>query len=269
MALWFKLSASYYLDPAVAALDDAGEVLFARSIAYAKTAGTSGFVPDAVIPGLVRRSASARSLAAQLEAHGLWVREGSGVLAGWQIAAYDRWQSEADELEQRRRVDADRQRRSRMSRDASRDASRDMSRDMSRDVTGVEVEVEGDLESSTNSQGRARPRTPARGTRIDPGWTPDPGLLAWAADKGYPDGWVTAETEQFQDYWLGNGKTKIDWAATWRKWINTSASRLIASGRPPPGQPKPSTTDQRVGVALALAAKYAAMEDPQPALEAR
>jgi hypothetical protein len=65
------------------------------------------------------------------------------------------------------------------------------------------------------------------------------------------------ETAKFVDYWRGKSgqaATKKDWAATWRNWMRkaneSQPSNVVAIRRP-------STTDQRVAVALELAAKYA------------
>lgn len=45
-------------------------------------------------------------------------------------------------------------------------------------------------------------------------------MRAWASAKldATPQQLATA-TEGFIDYWLGEGKTKVDWPATWRGWM--------------------------------------------------
>ena len=41
----------------------------------------------------------------------------------------------------------------------------------------------------------------------------------WAETEGLTGEEILREAEKFRDYWLGNGKTKVDWEATWRNWI--------------------------------------------------
>jgi hypothetical protein len=35
---------------------------------------------------------------------------------------------------------------------------------------------------------------------------------------------MAAEADKFRDYWIGEGKTKSDWTATWRNWVRRSWS---------------------------------------------
>ena len=117
MADWAKLTTDYYLDAAVAALDDASEVLFTRGIAYAGQQETGGYVPAAVLPALIRRytPARARKATAQLVDARLWMV----VDGGWQIRSWERIQEHLDALAERRRADRERQARRRaLSRDS-------------------------------------------------------------------------------------------------------------------------------------------------------
>lgn len=41
----------------------------------------------------------------------------------------------------------------------------------------------------------------------------------WAETEGMAGDDILRESSKFKDYWLGNGKTKVDWEATWRNWI--------------------------------------------------
>jgi hypothetical protein len=104
---------------------------------------------------------------------------------------------------------------------------------------------------------------------------PDEKMRAWFDENNLAnviDG--PTEHEKFMDYFRaapGIKGRKTDWPATWRNWMRNAAERadrrpgtalmMPPSGRPnaldPMGVPyKPSTTDQRVGQAMALAAKY-------------
>ncbi len=117
---WVKLATDYFLDPCVADLDDAAEVMFIRGLSYAGGAETHGKVPRSILLTLGRKRHAAS--AKQLVAAGLWTE----VEGGWQIARWDDWQSELEALVKRRSNDRDRQARHRA---ASRERSRGPSRD--------------------------------------------------------------------------------------------------------------------------------------------
>lgn len=80
--------------------------------------------------------------------------------------------------------------------------------------------------------------SPRRGTRLGLDWQLPPDWRQWArlnfahAD----DAMVTAEAEQFRDFWIaktGAGATKLDWQATWRNWCRNSKTLARApSPRP-------------------------------------
>lgn len=55
-------------------------------------------------------------------------------------------------------------------------------------------------------------------TPIPTPWSCTPEMEHWATTAllGFDWRW---ETQTFEDYWLSNGKTKIDWVATWRNWM--------------------------------------------------
>lgn len=77
-----------------------------------------------------------------------------------------------------------------------------------------------------------------------------------------------AEHENFCDYWrakAGADARKIDWTATWRRWMRTAGSRASRNGSYPaaPGAPYRSTTDMKVQQTLNLAEKYRQMEESQ------
>lgn len=70
---------------------------------------------------------------------------------------------------------------------------------------------------------------PSRGTRIDPSWTPSDADRLLARQEGFSDGEIYREALRFRDYWTGRagaGGVKLDWAATWRNWVRTSAEKL-------------------------------------------
>jgi hypothetical protein len=129
---WVKLSARYYLDAAVANLDDAAEVMFTRGLAYAGGQEQGGAIPDGVLPGLCRKRRYEASVQA-LVAAGLWRR----VRGGYEITRWDEWQSELEAIARRRSADRDRKRREREREKAQAEA---LSRDMSEDSPHTEKE---------------------------------------------------------------------------------------------------------------------------------
>lgn len=89
-------------------------------------------------------------------------------------------------------------------------------------------------------QGRGAPHAPEpsitiiqkqkeRASRLPDDWNPDPSLVEWA-EKERPDIDVRHETDCFRDYWIANGKPKLDWSATYRNWIRRA--RPMAGTKP-------------------------------------
>jgi uncharacterized protein YdaU (DUF1376 family) len=72
--------------------------------------------------------------------------------------------------------------------------------------------------------GRAEPRSPKKGTRLEASWVPSKEGLAMAVEK-LGEARAKEEIEKFRDYWTartGAGATKLDWAATWRNWVRNA-----------------------------------------------
>jgi len=131
---WVKLSARYYLDPAIANLNDAAEVMFTRALAYAGGQEQGGFIPAGVLPGLCRQRRYEASVQA-LVAAGLW-RPARG---GYKITRWEEWQSELEAIASRRSADRDRKRRER---ERKKEQAEALSRDMSTDSPHTEKEKE-------------------------------------------------------------------------------------------------------------------------------
>lgn len=101
-----------------------------------------------------------------------------------------------------------------------------------------------------------------RATRIPDDFQPDQSMREWFTSENLhtvianPRG----EHEDFCDYWrakAGADARKIDWPATWRRWMRTAAKRASqGGGYQAAAVYKPSTTDQRISQGQALAAKY-------------
>lgn len=223
---WVKLSARYYLDPAIASLDDAAEVMFTRALAYAGDQETHGFIPAGMLPALCRRRRY-ETCAEALVACGL-LQPARG---GFQITRWEEWQSELEALVARRSADRDRKRRERQRASTAEDSQvKDTSRDTSRDVSGPIERRERD-NNPPHPSGASPPRK--RGTRLPGGFRITQTLADWA-QQNVPDVSTEAETERFRDYWrakAGRDACKLDWDATWRNWMRRAAEQQAPRGR--------------------------------------
>ena len=87
--LWVKLSVDYLDDPKILRVGMDGELLFIRSLAYAKKRN-DGFIPEAVLPriGFGFDQTQLANIANRLEAEGLW----QATENGWTITAWSVWQ---------------------------------------------------------------------------------------------------------------------------------------------------------------------------------
>ena len=106
----------------------------------------------------------------------------------------------------------------------------------SRPEVEVEVEVEVDKSSSKalvvanapplaleSPEANPKAKTKARATRLPDGWTLPDDWKAWAVAAYHMDPQkVVRISLDFRDYWhakSGKDSTKLDWLATWRRWI--------------------------------------------------
>ncbi len=98
------------------------------------------------------------------------------------------------------------------------------------------------------------PGARARGSRLPADWKPDEATRAWTLER-ISTSVAAHELEKFRNYWhakAGRDATKVDWPAVWRNWVlNCPQSRA---------GPASSTTNDRVGQGLALAAQLRAQE---------
>lgn len=233
---WVKLGTRYYLDPAVASLPDADtELLFVRSLAYAGAEETGGFIPEVIVPSLIRRRRYGAAVEA-LVARSLWVPStGDRGQPGYRITRWEDWQEELDALARRRANDRERKRKQRQTERESvqvSDMSRDMSAGQSRDChTPIEREEERDNPQKTSSSSGAR----TRATRIPGDFAVTAEMVAWARQEApHVDG--RRETERFTDYWrsaAGAKARKTDWVATWRNWMRRAEDDLAVRPQQP------------------------------------
>jgi hypothetical protein len=67
-----------------------------------------------------------------------------------------------------------------------------------------------------------------RGRRLPEGWLPSSSAVSFALERGLSPAEIEVETEKFRNYWTakaGQGAIKLDWEATWRNWIISTAER--------------------------------------------
>lgn len=253
---WVKLGTRYYLDPAVASLPDADtELLFVRGLAYAGAEETGGFIPEVIVASLIRRRRYGAAVEA-LVARSLWIPcTGDRGQPGYRISRWGDWQEELDSLARRRANDRERKRRQRQ---AGREPAQEeeMSRDMSADSPVTcpppkerEVEVDKDPpplapSSRVPPEGRKRPAT---ATRLPPGFTVTPDMVAWAREH-VPKVDGRRQTEMFRDHWnsaSGARARKVDWTAAWRNWMRKADDDI---GRQQNGGSRQSRTQEIAGL---------------------
>lgn len=95
------------------------------------------------------------------------------------------------------------------------------------------------LSTSKNLKSRERQN---RGTRIAADWSPCDAGRAFAKQEGFSDFEIGRETNKFRDHWIaeaGSKGVKLDWPATWRKWVRRSAEW---AGKAPPSGSNASTS---------------------------
>jgi hypothetical protein len=89
------------------------------------------------------------------------------------------------------------------------------------------------------------------GTRLPDNFTPSPEMFDWFR-KNCPHVDGKTEHAQFCDYWLakpGKDGRKLDWPATWRRWMRTAEERSGPRTRGTPSAPQ-STTAERAQQAI-------------------
>jgi len=82
------------------------------------------------------------------------------------------------------------------------------------------------------------------GTRLPDDFTVTPEMVTWFREHcPHVDG--KRETDQFTDYWQskpGKEGRKLDWAATWRRWMRTAEERSGPRARGTPSEPASKST---------------------------
>jgi hypothetical protein len=94
-------------------------------------------------------------------------------------------------------------------------------------------------EGKEGKEGEEGKKETARGTRLPSDWVlPDEWREFAKAEKRWSDSDVSAEANQFRDYWValsGSKAVKSDWLATWRNWVRRSNRKANAASNPMAG----------------------------------
>ena len=124
-----------------------------------------------------------------------------------------------------------------------RNGSKDQGEDQDQDLLATAAAIASAIESMLVFMlcpVTAKPKTPAKGTRLPNDWTLPDDWLTDANEAGLTAGAAKNEAAKFRDYWCalpGAKAVKLDWRATWRNWCRAAAARSV---RP---QGKPSKHD--------------------------
>lgn len=128
---------------------------------------------------------------------------------------------------------------------------------------GTQLQLVGGSEATADKSAAGRRQRKPRTFMTEDWLPPKEAADTIAAELGVTRQQLAAWLPEFRDYWIGEGKSKADWVATWRNRMRERAAR----GDTLPGRPGGTTgtprTTQRVQSALALAEKYDAMEAGQ------
>ncbi|KUL93461.1 hypothetical protein DK26_23365 [Bosea sp. WAO] len=118
--------------------------------------------------------------------------------------------------------------------------------------------IEQALDAAEGIERGAKPkrasRKDAKATRLPSDWWPDDELRAFAVSELGSNGAARRETQQFVDYWIaepGAKGCKLDWPATYRRWIRTAAQRQGRRGGDQ-GVPAPARQNGSDGLIEAL-----------------
>lgn len=106
---YVPLDVNYARDRAIAAAGEEAELLYVRALAYCKHTYSDGFVPDFDIDEVAKRLKKVPARIAALVREGLW----TAVDGGWVVRNWSRWNESTDELKAKRERDAERQRKRR------------------------------------------------------------------------------------------------------------------------------------------------------------
>jgi hypothetical protein len=242
---YVPLSVGYRESDRMLGVEPLAELLFVRSLAFAKEKFLDGFIRNrqaAVLAHDLEATYGAHvdTLVGQLVRVGLWCE----VVGGWVIEGWDDWNtldaSLAGTLGNHERwhvrrgvIEADCPHCDRPESGASRPdiAPHRVATDATVGSIAINTDQCNTDQCTSEGAAKAAPATKPRKRRTtlpdDFAVTDD--LRAWAAAKSFPFD-LDRETEQFLEHHRAKGTLMLDWRAAWRKWMGKSAE--YAAERP-------------------------------------
>lgn len=240
------LHVHYRRDRAIRAAGANAELLFLRSLAFARANRTDGLVEDFDLDELGTGLPCAEDDALTLVRVGLWVPSGSG----WLIRSWEKWNpanaSESGTFGNHKRWHLDRglvalncphcpQEPSESS-PPNRPDDRPESPPIIGAISGGIAEREGEeREKREEEEGEERVASQAkRAHKLPTDWMPRPETVT-AIRAELPNVDLAGEHRKFSDHFTANGKPMKDWDAAWRNWMR----------RAPQYAPRPGRQDER------------------------
>jgi hypothetical protein len=257
---WFNVDDGFAFHRKTVRAGNAAAGLWVRAGSWCAKELTDGFVPDHMVPTMGTAKQAERLVEA-----GLWVRDDAR--GGFQFHQYaDDGRNLTREVVLKKREQAAEKKRKQREGNGQKSENAQVGESRPGGTSGgVPEGVPGGVNvppplpsppSSPNGEepslrsGETRERAASskkRGTRIPDDFAPTPAMAEWARQETPLVG--RHETEQFVDYWRGipgaKGE-KVDWVATWRRWMRETQARAEkrSNARPVGGQR--STTSERV-----------------------
>lgn len=251
---WVRFDDQFPIHRKVARLSDAAFRLHVSAIFWCARNLTDGCVSEEDLDDVCARVRTPARFATELVERGVWHEAGHPCASqqcaapvgggGWVIHDYLDYQPSGLRVRADRSANADRQKRWRETH-ADRNASSNgvsnggSNAAPSRPVPSLSTTPLTHFVSQPPlGNGRdAEPEKPKakRGTRIPDDFTLTDAMRAWG-EANFPQIDGEKETEDFIDYWRavpGQRGTKLDWPATWRRWIRETAKRRPASAARP------------------------------------
>lgn len=240
MSLYVKIGTQALTDAKFFSAGPEAGFVWLRGLLYAKEHLTDGFIPSGALPLVCIGVSDMAAVCARLVGCGLWEECDGGYTVG-----ADRWarhQTTKEEVDSRRLLAAERQRKSRERKllsefqanvtQLSHVTRTTTSRDCHSEVTQPEPEPEPEpkeLKASLPLASDRPAKKPIRGTRLPEDFAPNDAHAALASELGVD---LRDQFARFRDYWLakpGSQGTKLDWDATLRNWLRQAADRMPRS----------------------------------------
>lgn len=133
-----------------------------------------------------------------------------------------------------RRIDVELERAQRVAASTSQRASHAANKRWSKQRNGDAASMPAAMLGDAHPQPPSHPSelrsagTGVRATRIAADWLPNDDDRNFAVGQGFADDDIARMAANFRDYWIaksGRDASKIDWPATWRRWVRTETER--------------------------------------------